>query len=307
MKKKKKKKQLNKEFKNLYYVEEITKKIFILLYFHEKKFNEKLKKEIKDIYNFKKYYLINSKWLENYKRSFLYDLITKKLEEKCKNYSYAHIKNDLDNISNEIGQIRLFSDTQISNTLRDDLNIQPQTKIIPIKNNNENVNNEFQQETIEPNETHKKIEVPINFDLVNEDIFELLIKEEFFYNKLEKNKEKFFYEILLGNNQIIIKNKINEKNIDVDKFVNDFLIYEINKDFQNENNKKNEDNNKYNIKFILNFEQNSICFNNFDSINNYLDNYLSEGNIDLEKKNYEQNILDIKNNILGKFIYFKLK
>ena len=69
------------------------------------------------------------------------------MEEKCKNYSYAHIKNDLDNISNEIGQIRLFSDTQISNTLRDDLNIQPQTKIIPIKNNNENVNNEFQQET----------------------------------------------------------------------------------------------------------------------------------------------------------------
>ena len=307
MKKKKKKKQLNKEFKNLYYVEEITKKIFILLYFHEKKFNEKLKKEkIKDIYNFKKYYLIDSEWLEEYKEFFLYDLITKKLEEKCKNYSYAHIKNDLDNISNEIGQIRLFSDTQISNTLRDDLNIQPQTKIIPIKNNNENVNNEFQQETTKP-ETDKKIEVPINFDLVNEDIFELLIKEEFFYNKLEKNKEKFFYEILLGNNQIIIKNKINEKNIDVDKFVNNFLIYEINKDFQNENNKKNEDNNKYNIKFILNFEQNSIFFNNFDSINNYLDNYLSEGNIDLEKKNYEQNILDIKNNILGKFIYFKLK
>ena len=176
---------INKKFKNLYYVKEITKKIFILLYFHEKKFKEKLKNKIKDIFNFKKYYLIDSKWLEEYKQFFLYDLITEKLEEKFKNYSYTQIKNDLDNISkNEIGQIKLFNETQVSDALRDDLNIQPKTKIIRINNNNENVNNEFQQETREP-ETDKKIEVPINFDLVNEDIFELLIKEEFFYNKLE--------------------------------------------------------------------------------------------------------------------------
>jgi hypothetical protein len=44
-----------KEYKNLYYVEELTKKIFILLYFHEKKIEDKINNNIKDIYNFKKY------------------------------------------------------------------------------------------------------------------------------------------------------------------------------------------------------------------------------------------------------------
>ena len=245
------KEKINKEYKNLYYVEEITKKIFILLYFHKKKFQEKLKSKIKDIYNFKKYYLINSEWLEEYKQFFLYDLIEKKLDEKFQNYSYKQIKNDLDNISkNEIGQIRLFNETKVPNKLRNELNIQSKTKIITIKkNNNKNVNNEYQQETIEPDkEDNKLVEVPNNFDLVNEDIFELFIKEEFFYNKLEKNRDKLFYEILFGNNQIIIKNKINEKNVDVEEFVNNYLIYTLNKDFQNENNKKNEDECKYTIK-----------------------------------------------------------
>ena len=300
------KEKINKEYKNLYYVEEITKKIFILLYFHKKKFQEKLKSKIKDIYNFKKYYLINSEWLEEYKQFFLYDLIEKKLDEKFQNYSYKQIKNDLDNISkNGIGQIRLFNETKVTNKLRNELNIQSKTKIITIKkNNNKNVNNEYQQETIEPDEEDiKLVEVPANFDLVNEDIFELLIKEEFFFNKLEKNKDKLFFEILYGNNQILIKNKINEKNIDVDQFVNNYLIYVANKDFQNENNKENENNDKYTIKYILYFDKNSMSFNNLDNlINKYLNSCISNGTIDLNKKNCEQNICDKKKNILGKFI-----
>ena len=299
--KKKNKEIIKKEYKNLYYVEEITKKIFILLYFHEKKFQEKLKNKIKDIYNIKKYYLVNSEWLEEYKQFFLYDLIKEKLDEKYQNYSYKKIKSELDNISNEIGQIRLYNETQIPDKIREDFNLQSKTKIIEtIKNNdNKNINYAFPQETIEPEEIKKIIEVPINFDLINEDIFELLIKEEFFYNKIEKNKEKLLYEILIGNNQIIIKNKINQKNIDINQILNHYLIYVINKDFQTEKNKQKEDCYKYFIKYILDYDKNSMFFDNFKNIiNKSLYSYISDNKIDISKMNYEQNIYDNKKNNL---------
>ena len=59
-------------YKNLYYVKDLTKKIFILFYFNEKKIiiQNKLKKRTKDIYNFEKYYLINNNWIKDYKQFF---------------------------------------------------------------------------------------------------------------------------------------------------------------------------------------------------------------------------------------------
>ena len=47
-----------KNFKNLYYVEDLTKKIFILLYINEQRIKYKYKKQIKNTSKFKKYYLI---------------------------------------------------------------------------------------------------------------------------------------------------------------------------------------------------------------------------------------------------------
>ena len=65
------KKQEIPKYKNLYYVEDITKKIFILLnIFNDEIIQKKLKKEIKYEYNFKGYYLINKEWLDNYKEFF---------------------------------------------------------------------------------------------------------------------------------------------------------------------------------------------------------------------------------------------
>ena len=81
----------NKEYKNLYYVGDITKKILILLYFYEEKIKKKIQNQNKDIYKFKKYYLINSSWLNEYKEFFSYDMIKKKLDKKFKDYSYNRI------------------------------------------------------------------------------------------------------------------------------------------------------------------------------------------------------------------------
>ena len=54
------KKANNKNYKNLYYLEEITKKIFVLLYFNEQFIQNKINKNIKDISYFLgfTYYLI---------------------------------------------------------------------------------------------------------------------------------------------------------------------------------------------------------------------------------------------------------
>ena len=289
------------EYKNLYYIEEITKKRFILLYFHKKYLKEKMSNKIKNIYNFKKYYLIDKDWLKEYQEFFLYEQIKTKLEVRYQNYSYKRIKCELDNISrNEIGQIILYNSTRVSNNLRDYSKLKSLTKRIKLKKNN-NDNNEYHQETIENEESNLYIETPNNFEIINDDILELLNKEEFFYNKKEQYKDISFYEILFGNNQIIIKNHINENN--ANQFLNSYLIY-VNNNKQNQSNEKKDD---YILKYIVDYDINLMFFENFGNIiTKSLNKFISDNEIDLglDKLNYEQNIYDnkIKRNILGKFI-----
>ena len=285
----------NNEYKFLYYVEDVTKKIFLLLYFHEKKMKEKIKKKIKNIYNFKKYYLINKDWLKDYKEYFLYDFIIKKLDEKYQNYSYEKIKVELDNISkNEIGQIILYLDTKIPKDLRKNSYFKCKTNEIKmLEINGGNTNNDYIQETIEPEESNTSIEIPDEFELINEDIYELLSKEEFFYNNIEEDKDKILYEILFGNNQIIIKNKNNENN--ENNFLNTYLIYIYNNEYQNKE--------KYFLKYILDYENNSMFFDNFGNIiEEGLNNFISKNDININNFNCEQKIYDIKKNVLGKFV-----
>ena len=290
----------HEKYKNLYYVDDITKKIFILLHFHEKKMVEKLKTKIKNVYKFKKYYLINKNWLKEYKEYFLYDLIIKKLDEKYENYSYEKIKFNLDNLSkNEIGQIILYRDTNIPEDLREDSDFKCDIKKIYITELiTENKKDDINQETIEPEERNTFIDIPNDFELINEDIYELFTKEEFFYDKIEKHQKEIFYEILFGNNQIIIKNKINVEN--EDDFLNCYLIYVYNKENQNED--------KYSLKYILDYENNSLFFPNFKKIiEKGLNNYISKNGINIDNINCEQKIFDDKKNILGKFVNIGIK
>ena len=236
------KKEENDKYNNIDSVEEITKKIFILLYFNEQTIKQKIKKNIKDIYNFKKCYLINKKWLNEYKEFFLYDVIIKKLKENYNNYSYKRSKNELNKISSDLGQIRLFSETKISNDLRNAKKLMSETTKINLKNEvNEKENNEYQQDTAEIEDIDKAYFVPNNFYLINEDIYYLLKKEEFFYNMNEEIEDKLSYEILLGNNQITIKNKISEEDKDLSKFLKNYLIYFEEKENSNEQINNNVD------------------------------------------------------------------
>ena len=140
--------------------------------------------------------------------------------------------------------------------------------------NGENTNNDYIQETIEPEESNTFIEIPDEFELINEDIYELLSKEEFFYNNIEEDKDKILYEILFGNDQIIIKNKKNENN--ENNLLNNYLIYIYNNENQNKE--------KYFLKYILDYENNSMFFDNFGNIiEEGLNNFISKNDI-LNKK-----------------------
>ena len=290
-----------KEYKNLYYVEEITKKIFVLLYYNEKKIQEKIKNEIKDVYNFERYYLINKDWLDEYKEFFSYDNVIKKIKNNLKDYSYQKIKIELNDIvKRKIGQIKLYGETKVPNTIRNASKLVSESKRIKlIKDNNENKSTEYYGPSEEEQE-NLPFFIPNEFELINEDIFELLMKEEFFYNMNDKIKKILSYEVLFGNNQIIIKNKLNEKYPDLYEYLYNYLIFVKNDEI-------NGDNNKYIFKYILNYENKYIFFKDFYKIiKEGLKKYMDSNEIKLNKKTNEQNIFDEKKNILGKFIDIKI-
>ena len=290
---KKKTKENKKEFKNLYYVEEIRKKIFVLFYFHEKKMKEKIKKDIKDIYNFKKYYLINSQWLNEYKEFFSYDIIIKKLR-KYEDYSYNRIKTELNYIAKQgIRQIKINGETKISEYLRDASNL--------IFENNQILStidfNDFQSSS----SSDKIYNTPKEFELIDEDIYELLLKEEFLYNINKDIKNLLSYEILLGNNQIIIKNKKSEEEDNIYNYSNNYLIY-TKKELEN---KQNEENNKYILKYILSYDKKDLFYSHYSLIlREGLDNYIecNKNYIDINLINCEQAIKDEKKNVIANFI-----
>jgi len=266
----------------------------------KKKIKKKIKSQIKDIYKFKKYYLINSNWLNEYKEFFSYDVIKKKLDKKYKDYSYNRIKTELNNISKkDIGQIKLYGDSTISNNLRDTFYLQVDNNKVKTKNYE---SSDSQSLTSQPE--IKFIDIPEEFELINEDIFELLMKEEFIYNMNEDVKNKISYDVLLGNNQIIIKNKLNEKNIQIYKNLNNYLFYVNNED--NDNNNNNEE---YILKYILNYDKNDIFFIDLKSIiKKGINRYINQYNLDIDEESIKsvQKIQDKKKKELGEFINVRI-
>ena len=292
-----------KEYKNLYYVEEITKKIFVLLYFFERNIKNKIKRDIKDIYNFKKYYLINNNWMKEYKEFFMYDFIKKRLDNEYKDSdnSYKKIKNSLDNVvRDKIGQIRLYNETKLPHFIRNANNLECKNEnylIYIFKDNN-------QQETLE-REQKENIYTPDDFCIIDEYIYNLLIQEEFFYN-LDKIGNKISFDVLLGNNQIIIKNKIDIENNEKYKYSKDYLVFS---DVHVEKNgiEGKDVNGKYNLEYILNYGEDDYFYNNLENIiKEGLENFITNKSLNVNEVNLEQNIKDEKQNIVGKFINIRL-
>ena len=268
------------EYKNLYYVEDITKKIFVLLYFNEIRMKEKIKMDITDFYNFKDYYLINKEWIEEYKQFFLYDEVIDKLENIIKdntnehniNYSYKKAKYNLNDIIYNIGQIRLYNDTKIGYKLMNAKKLIPKRKLIKSQN-------------------EKEYFIPFEFILINQDIYELLKEEEFFYNMNDEIGNEINYKILIGNNNLIILNK------NIDSKNDECIVFE--KDKKNFNQKGEQvENDRIKLLYILNYnqDQDEEVFNGLKSLN-----------IENENLNQREEIKDNNGNILGNLIQIDKK
>jgi len=299
--------QKNKKFKNLYYIDKITLKILILLYVNEKIIERKIKNPIKNKYNFKKYYLINKEWLKEYKEFFLYDYVIKKIEEDPElndsKYSYKNIKYNLDNIVNtKIRQIPL-GDTEITEKIRNANNLFHKIKSIQVKKEIINGGEGYiKQETESSQITFSFVDIPIEFELVDEEIFKLLMQEEFFFNFDDNIKNELQYLVMFGNNTVIIKNK-NIKNSERLKAFKEYLIYteqNLKKDIDKE---KNEQNDSLILDYILNYGKEESFFKDFEIIfkKNGLQEFITRKEIDICRLKYEQNIGDDKA-IYGKFI-----
>ena len=172
----------------------------------------------------------------------------------------------------------IFQGSQIDDYLRDASNLEYEKKKILLKKDQAQ-NNENEECSITIEQEDQLLFIPRGFELINEDIIKLLMEEKFFVKMNAEIMDKLCYEVLLGNNQIIVKNKIDEKNIDIyNNDFNELYIY-----FNNIENKKynkkeyedDEDNDTFILKYILDYDKKDMFFNDFTKIiKNGLQKYL---------------------------------
>ena len=162
----------------------------ILLYANEKNFWEKIKSSIKDEYDINEYYLINKKWVKDYKNKFKYNEIYKTLEKENFDYSYKGYLHNLENIK-KLQTISKFKEK------------------IRLKNSNLLDENEFFPIIKEKFKGIKEIKdniCPKEFILVPENLFDL------FHKKIKRNDNKYSkkdykFNILMGDNFLFIQDK----------------------------------------------------------------------------------------------------
>ena len=142
---------------------------------------------------------------------------------KNEKYLYKKIKYNLNEIVKNIGQISLYSETEIDYYLRNGKNLIPQKKKINLEKENENEGG-FIGETIEPEEK-EFIFIPYGFEIITDDIYELLLQEKFFFNLNDKVKNEIKCKLLIGNNQIILKNVFVDNTRDILNDFNNYCFY----------------------------------------------------------------------------------
>ena len=190
------------------------------------------------------------------------------------NYSYKKVKYNLDDIIYNIGQIRLYNETKIGYKLMNAKKLIPKRKLIKSQNEND-----------------KEYFIPLEFILINQDIYELLKEEEFFYNMNDEIGNEINYKILIGNNNIIVLNK------NIDSKNEEFIVFE--KDKKNFTQKGEQiENDRIKLQYILNYNQNQDeeVFNGLKSL--YIEN---------EDLNQREEIKDNNGNILGNLIQIDKK
>ena len=175
-----------------------TIKSLILLYGFQKNFIKLMNSPIVDEFDFKKYYLINRNWIEEFKSLFKFEEISYILDNKKNKYNYTY-----NGFSKNIKKI-----------IKDFATYSFQLQKFIVLNNT----NDFYPEVKKINKNQNDLIYPTNFELVPEDLFNLLFKKSKARNL---KKDDYSYQVLIGDNVLFIQNK---------KINNIFYAYTFNKD-----------------------------------------------------------------------------
>ena len=217
-----------------------------ILYKMEKNINDSIKKNFKvnDGLNISKYYLINKNWIKAYKDLYEYDSIKKYLERE------------------EKALLSSFKNKDLSDYLKNPKYLSPDY--------DNNYSNDFN--------------VPLNFELVEKDVFESIIKDINSRNKINL-KSNYCYNAMLGDNKIFVQDNSDQ---------NLYFIYSLGYD-------------KYELEYIIILNEGELF--NFIKDNNdkpSFEELISEYGVDLTEKN-QQNLLDENLKEIGVLVNIKPK
>ena len=253
--------------KNLNTSKNIIKKIFLISQQSTEIKNNIGEDTITEITN---YSLINRKWLEKYKEHYKYLQVIKNLTEISVGDNYNELKKYLDSVDSKLFEKKIV-DEEIG-TFPDELK-----------------NPDF---VFPKMEKYKSFDFPYNFDIINQDLFHLLIKEEDpndNYNinvdvNLKKQKK---YKLLIGKEFIIL----------IEEIKNNILLYSL----ESQKGKK-----LYQPKYVLNFNnsnllQEQIVF--IKKMKTFVD-YISKLGVNIKKDSKQ--ILNYNNTQIGHFSFLKI-
>ena len=238
-------------------------KCLILLYANEKEINKLFNSKIEDEYDFKKYYLVNRKWIDSFKDIFKYKEIYKILSQYNNINYYKDYERNLNNLTeNNTLQNVVSNITELPNFLKNDINL-----FLSV-NQNEN-NNEVLFEKF-----------PHNFELIPKSLFKLLIQMT---NHIKENYSESKYKMLIGNKNLYLQDNNN---------TNIFYIYCY-----------NSSSNSYTIFAIINYFIKHNFYSEIQYLKDEdFIRYAIRKNYNLNKINVQQDILDSNKNILGSLI-----
>ena len=168
----------------------------ILLYANEKELNRLFSLKIEDEYDFKKYYLVNKKWINKFKSLFNYNEAFKILSQLGQYNSYKGYEKNLED---------LFLISELKNIVKNKKDIPVELKKEPIFPQQDNNLNEF-----------PGINCPIEFELVPKSLFKILSKMQ---NINEITPSKLKYRMLIGNSFLYLQSNSDSNN---------FYIYSYN-------------------------------------------------------------------------------
>jgi hypothetical protein len=190
----------NINIENYYESKEMILKKLIILYAFEKHFIQLINSPIKDEYDINEYYLINIKWINFYKSSFLYQQFIPLIDNMKLTFSYKGYYINIEEIFNQIinnnknNNIFLNYLNNIENCYNNNyLNFCNEDNFIPL----------MLEETIVCNQ---KIKYPNEFILIPENLFDLLYKGIASY---KYPKEDYKYNALIGDGVLFIQSKQN--------------------------------------------------------------------------------------------------